>query len=162
YDATALFGATLISTNAVAATGGTVKNVDELVAAINANAALQNRVTATNDNGQLRLTNMSTGRLTITGVGSVVGQIGGSSGTASSAGNEVRQNLVKQFNDLRDQLDKTADDSSFNGVNLLRGDQLKITFNETGTSTLLIQAKDQNGNVRPISAANLNISFLLN
>src|SRR5262249_24070521 len=88
-DATALFGATLISTNGVAAPGGPVKNVDELAAAINANAALQNRVTATNDNGQLRLTNMSTGSLTITGVGSVSGKIDGSSGTASIAGNEV-------------------------------------------------------------------------
>jgi len=162
YDATALFGATLTSTNAVAGAGGAVKTVDELVAAINANTALQSRVTATNDNGQLRLTNMSTGTLTTTGVGSVSGKIDGTTGTGTINGNEVRQNLVKQFNDLRDQLDKTADDSSFNGVNLLRGDQLKITFNETGTSTLLIQAKDQNGNVRPISAANLNISFLVN
>ena len=58
----------------------------------------------------------------------------------------MRKNLVKQFNELRDQLDKLADDASFNGINLLRGDKLKMTFNETGTSTLDIQAKDINGN----------------
>ena len=39
-----------------------------------------------------------------------------------------------------DQLDKLADDASFNGINLLRGDKLKITFNETGTSSIDIQA----------------------
>src|SRR5262245_37290049 len=78
YDANALFGgafpATVVSVNAAAATGGTVKSVDELVAAINANVALQNRVTATNDNGQLRLTNMSTGTITATGVDTVTGK----------------------------------------------------------------------------------------
>jgi flagellin-like hook-associated protein FlgL len=73
----------------------------------------------------------------------------------------VRANLVKQFNELKDQLDKLADDASFNGINLLRGDKLKITFNETGTSTLVIQAKDINGNPTSISAANLGVSTLV-
>jgi flagellin-like hook-associated protein FlgL len=43
---------------------------------------------------------------------------------------------------LRDQLDKLADDASFNGINLLRGDKLTITFNETGTSAIDIQTDD--------------------
>ena len=60
-------------------------------------------------------------------------------------GNDIRKNLAKQFNELRDQLDKFADDASFNGINLLRGDKLKLTFNETGTSTIEIQAKDADG-----------------
>lgn len=52
--------------------------------------------------------------------------------TGSSA---VRSNLVQQFNDLRSQLDKIATDSGFNGINLLGGDKLSITFNEkTGNS----------------------------
>ncbi len=59
--------------------------------------------------------------------------------------NDVRRNLVTQFNDLRDQLDKFSDDASFNGINLLRGDKLKLTFNETGTSTIEIEAKDEVG-----------------
>jgi flagellin-like hook-associated protein FlgL len=73
----------------------------------------------------------------------------------------VRTNLVKQFNELKDQLDKLSDDASFNGINLLRGDKLKITFNENGTSTLSIQAKDINGNPTSISAANLGVSSLV-
>ena len=47
--------------------------------------------------------------------------------------------------ELRDQLDKLADDASFNGINLLRGDNLRITFNETGTSELDIRSKDAQG-----------------
>jgi len=46
---------------------------------------------------------------------------------------------VTQYNNILDQITTTAQDSSFNGVNLLNGDQLKLTFNEIGTSTLKIQ-----------------------
>ena len=49
--------------------------------------------------------------------------------------------MADQFNELRDQLDKIADDASFNGINLLRGDNLQITFNETGTSEINIQTE---------------------
>ena len=36
------------------------------------------------------------------------------------------------------QINTTSQDSSFNGINLLNGDDLKLTFNETGKSTLNI------------------------
>ena len=83
---------------------------------------------------------------------------GTSTGASEIGGNDVRKNLVKQFNDLRDQLDKFADDASFNGINLLRGDKLKLTFNETGTSTIDIQAKDADGEATSINNASLGIS----
>ena len=57
-------------------------------------------------------------------------------------------------------MDKLSDDASFNGINLLRGDKLKITFNESGSSSIDIQAKDANGNVRGINASNLSIDTL--
>jgi len=126
---------------------GTPKTVDTMVTQINNNAALKDFVRASNDNGKLRIENLSTSPLSITGVGPD-GEIDGTTGasnTTSVLGNDVRKNLVKQFNELRDQLDKFADDSSFNGINLLRGDKLKLTFNETGTSTIEIQAKDEGG-----------------
>jgi len=147
-------GGTLTKTNVTAQT------VDEIVSAISANTNLTGKVQASNDNGQFRLFNLSTLDLTITGINNV-GVVDGASGTASITGNDVRRHLVKQFNDLRNQLDKLADDSSFNGVNLLRGDKLKVTLNETGTSAIEIQAKDVNGNVRPINSVNLNIQYLL-
>jgi flagellin len=50
-----------------------------------------------------------------------------------------RANLVSQYNNILDQITTTAQDASYNGINLLNGDQLKLTFNETGTSTLKIQ-----------------------
>ena len=46
--------------------------------------------------------------------------------------------LVAQYNDIITQITTTAQDSSFNGINLLNGDNLKLTFNETGKSTLNI------------------------
>jgi flagellin len=79
--------------------------------------------------------------------------VNGGSGTSNTqmiAGNEVRKNLLSQFNDLRKQLDKLAADGSYNGINLVRADKLKITFNEFGTSSIEIQAKDTAGNVRGI------------
>jgi flagellin len=50
----------------------------------------------------------------------------------------IRSNLVTQYNNILAQITTTAQDASFNGVNLLNGDTLKLTFNETGKSTLSI------------------------
>ena len=50
----------------------------------------------------------------------------------------ARASLVNQFNNILSQITTTAQDSSFNGVNLLNGDSLKLVFNETGKSTLNI------------------------
>ena len=51
----------------------------------------------------------------------------------------TRGTLVAQYNVIIQQITKTAADASFNGVNLLNGDNLKLVFNETGKSTLSIQ-----------------------
>jgi flagellin len=50
----------------------------------------------------------------------------------------TRSSLVSQFNQVIQQITATAQDSSFNGVNLLNGDSLKLVFDETGKSTLSI------------------------
>jgi flagellin len=138
------------------------KTVDTLVSEINANTSLTDKVRASNDNGKLRLENLSTADLTVTGVNSTTGVADGGNGTGTIGGNDVRKNLVKQFNELRDQLNKLADDASFNGVNLLRGDKLKITFNETGSSTMEIQAKTAAGVATSINATNLGITSAVN
>jgi flagellin len=142
----------------VAATGGSVQTIDQLVDAIN--TALAGKVRASNNNGKLQIENDSTTDLTIAGVtGNAT--VDGSAGTTVIGGNLVRANLVGQFNELRDQLNKLAADSSFNGVNLLNGDLLKVTFNETGTSSVLIQAKDPAGNPFAFNAVNLGISSIV-
>ena len=48
----------------------------------------------------------------------------------------TRANLVVEYNQMIEQIKTAAQDSSFNGVNLLNGDALKLAFNETGKSTL--------------------------
>jgi flagellin len=50
----------------------------------------------------------------------------------------TRASLVAQYNNVLSQINTTAQDASFNGINLLNGDTLKLTFNETGRSTLSI------------------------
>jgi flagellin-like hook-associated protein FlgL len=146
-------------TNTVSASAvGTPETVDQLVNAINTNASLSGKVRASNNAGQLQITNISTSQLTVTGVGQLSGKIDGSTGTIAIAGNSVRANLVSQFNQLKDQLDKTAADASFNGINLLSGDVLKLFFNELGTSTLSIQSTNPNG----VNSTTLGISTATN
>ena len=50
----------------------------------------------------------------------------------------TRANLVSQYNQIISQITTTAQDASFNGINLLNGDLLKLVFNETGKSTSTI------------------------
>jgi hypothetical protein len=125
----------------------TAKTVDQLVTDINANVSLIGKVKASNDGGKLNIQNLSTLDLSVVGATSA-GVINGDVGAANTAtigGNTVRSNLITQFNDLRTQLDKLADDSSFNGVNLLRGDTLKIVFNENNSSSISIVSQNANG-----------------
>src|SRR6185295_1540850 len=58
---------------------------------------------------------------------------------ADPASQTIRANLVSQYNNIITQITTTAQDASFNGINLLNGDDLKLTFNETGKSTLNIK-----------------------
>jgi flagellin len=64
---------------------------------------------------------------------------------ADAASQTIRANLVSQYNGIVAQITTTAQDSSFNGINLLNGDNLKLTFNETGKSTLNIAGVTYDG-----------------
>jgi flagellin-like hook-associated protein FlgL len=132
------------TTTTSSAAAGNAESVDAIVSAINSNTSLAGNVKASNNAGQLQITNLSISALTVTGVGTS-GKVDGSTGTATVAGNTVRGNLVAQFNQLKDQLDKTAQDASFNGINLLNGDALKLFFNEQSTSSLTIQSTNTAG-----------------
>ncbi|NEU14854.1 hypothetical protein G3T14_22605 [Methylobacterium sp. BTF04] len=59
--------------------------------------------------------------------------------------NSTRTSLSKQFNEILNQITQQAKDSSYNGINLLyrasddaKENSLKVSFNETGTSSLSI------------------------
>ena len=50
----------------------------------------------------------------------------------------VRATLASQYDALLSQIDQLAGDSGINGVNLLNGNDLTITLNETGQSTVTV------------------------
>jgi flagellin len=143
---TAFNGGTASSITFGDGTNGTVKSLSDLNTALAAN-----NLSASID---------TTGKLTIsasndfasTTIGSTVsgGAIGGTLTTsltfttaqapvADAVAQTTRANLVSQYNNILTQIDTVAQDASFNGVNLLGGDKLKLVFNETGKSTLNIQ-----------------------
>ena len=58
--------------------------------------------------------------------------------TADPVSQATRSSLVSQYNQIITQISTTAQDASFNGINLLNGDTLKLVFDETGKSTSTI------------------------
>ena len=52
-----------------------------------------------------------------------------------------RKTSIKQFNDILSQIDQLAADASYKGVNLLKGDNLKVIFNEDRSSSIEIKGK---------------------
>ncbi len=87
------------------------------------------------------------------GVGAFDGKISGETAKEPKAGeiNESRKKLAAQFDSILEQIDKVANDSSYKGVNLLQGNDLKVVFNEDRTSDLIVEGKDA-------SSAGLKIS----
>src|SRR5882757_6456896 len=103
-------------------------------------------LTSTNDNASQILTTGTTAAantiaISGTNTATLVTPTGGAAGKplADAASQTIRANLVSQYNNVITQITTTAQDSSFNGINLLNGDDLKLTFNETGKSTLNIK-----------------------
>ena len=96
--------------------------------------------TAGND---LQLTPNSTSSVTIGGSPSAVTALGLSLGTTTPTATVVtasstRATLQSNYNALLTQIDQLAGDSSYNGINLLTGNNLTVNFNENGTSGLTI------------------------
>ncbi|HEY0329269.1 MAG TPA: DUF1522 domain-containing protein [Rhodopseudomonas sp.] len=139
-------GGTAVSVTLGDGTNGTVKTLAQLNSALSANnlgatvdASGKLTISAANDYASSTLGSTASG-----------GSIGGTLTTsttftiaaapvADAVAQTTRANLVTQYNNILDQITTTAQDASFNGVNLLNGDNLKLTFNETGKSTLNIQ-----------------------
>ena len=70
--------------------------------------------------------------------------------TSASANNAVaptsatRVTLQSNFNNILTQINQLAGDASYNGINLLNGDNLQVLFNENGTSSLTISGVNFN------------------
>jgi flagellin-like hook-associated protein FlgL len=84
----------------------------------------------------ISITSSAAGLTTALGIGGIVGTTLGT-GYATSP-DSTRTSLQNDFNNILAQIDTLNKDASYNGINLLNGDTLKVVFNEHGTSSLNI------------------------
>ena len=104
------------------------------VAFVAALAGLTNVAASRNGSDFVEITGLlATDAITITGGENGVGL---TDGTTPAPFSSERAALEAEFNNLRTQMDQLAKDASFNGNNLLDGDNLTVIFNEDSTSTL--------------------------
>jgi flagellin len=153
-------GGTAVNVSFGDGTGGTVKTLDQLNTALQANnltATLDStgnlKISANNDYASSTLGSVAAGGALGGTVTSALTWSTASAPVADASAQAVRSNLVTQYNNILAQITTTAQDASFNGVNLLAGDTLKLTFNETGKSTLGITGV--NFNAAGLGLANL-------
>jgi flagellin len=125
----------------------------DTLAKLSAALAAFNNITGSIDSTRhVNFAPTSSDNVTIGGTGSILAALGLTPGTTTPAATVVtpsvtRANLQGQYNALLLQIDQLAKDAQYNGVNLLYGDDLKVTFNENGTSSMSITAVkfDSNG-----------------
>jgi flagellin len=173
-NATALGGLTL----SIAATGGgTATNITFGTGAgqISTLNGLNSALAANNLQATL---DSSTGKINIVtsndAASSTIGTISGSAtnsgkafvgltaaaAVADPSSQAQRASLVAQYNNVLTQINTTSQDSSFNGINLLNGDTLKLVFNETGRSTLNITGVTFNDAGLSLSTLTAGTDFL--
>ena len=143
-----------VTIGAAFATGtgtATVNTLDQLNSVLASNGITATAsVSATNDTLTFTSTNDAASQVITktgtapTGVGlDISGTTTATVGTvnpavADAVSQSTRAGLVSQYNQIITQITTTAQDASFNGINLLNGDALKLVFNETGKSTSTI------------------------
>jgi flagellin-like hook-associated protein FlgL len=142
-----LTGNSLAAGNLVIATGGTTYTVSiasaaavsTIEAAINGTAGLgsSGAVTASDDGSGHLILSGNSPSTSFTASGAEQGAFGLSS-SAVTGTSATRTTLQGNYNSLLRQIDQLAGDASYNGVNLLAGNNLQVLFNENGTSSLNI------------------------
>ncbi len=148
-----LAGNSAAAGNLLIATGGTTYTVSIAASAalstieanINSTAGLGSTgaVTASDDgSGHLILTG-NTPNISFTASGADQTAFGLAS-TAVVGTSTTRTTLQGNYNALLTQIDQLAGDASYNGVNLLGGNNLQVLFNEEGTSSLNINGVNFN------------------
>ena len=68
---------------------------------------------------------------------------------------DARETSIKQYNEIIDQINQLANDASYKGVNLLKGDDLKVIFNEDRSSYIEVKGTD-------LTAAGLGLKEITN
>ena len=67
---------------------------------------------------------------------------------------QIADSLIDQYNKAFEQYDKLINDSSYQGVNLLKNEKLDVVFNETRNNKLTVQGKDMSSTALGLSKAN--------
>src|SRR3982075_2030325 len=149
---------------AITVTIGASESLDQLNTALSAgnlSASLDSSnklvITTTNDAASSTI-----GAVTWTSTGTATFGATGSAPVADANSQAIRTSLVNQYNNIITQITTTSQDSSFNGINLLNGDNLKLTFNETGKSTLNVSGVTFNAAGLGLAALTAGTDFLDN
>ena len=142
---TSFKGGTAVNITFGDGTNGTVKTLAQLNTALAANnetATLDSLgnlvISAGNDFASATLGSVASGGVLGGTVTTALTFTTPNAPVADPVSQSTRANLVTQYNNVIAQITTTSQDASFNGVNLLAGDTLKLVFNETGKSTLSI------------------------
>jgi flagellin len=131
-----------------------------LTASLASNGSVTFTSTANNASQTLTLgTTAAANTVALSGTGTFA-LVGTGTPTADPASQAIRSSLVSQYNNIITQITTTAQDSSFNGINLLNGDNLNLTFNETGKSTLNITGVTYNAAGLGLASLTAGTDFL--
>ena len=125
---------------------GQISTATQLSTALNAITDVTGSINGSND---LNFAPQSSAPVTLGGTSSVITGLGLAAGTTTPTSsvvtdNSTRTSLQDQYNAILTQIDQLAGDASYNGVNLINGDNLKVVFNESDTSSLTIQGTTLN------------------
>ena len=115
-------------------------------------------ITGKNSSDKFTLTNGASGTVSELGTNLVSGQ---AVAPVLGQANPARAAYIAQYNGLLDQIDQLTADAGYNGNNLLAGtgSQLKVLFNEAGTSSLTISGKDTTASGLGLSKLTLGTEF---
>ncbi len=89
----------------------------------------------------------------IDGITKLIEQAKGLAASARAATTADRASLATQFDSLRSQIDDLASDAGYKGTNFLGSDDLTVSFNEDGSSSLTVSGFDASTTGLSISAA---------
>lgn len=145
----------------------TAKTIDEIATAVKADNA--DYTVGLTDDGKINVTDASGGAVNVAVVGAALATASGISATpaamtggktAAADKTEKLADFVTQYNDLRDQIDQIAADSSFNGVNLLDSQNLTVNFNASGSSSLALKGVDMTSGGSKLNIASVDATTL--
>ncbi|MCJ2085470.1 flagellar protein [Methylobacterium sp. E-005] len=135
---------TISALNASVGAGSFTKSTDGTKIVMNAQSDVEFKTST--DQTALGFAGNSTAGTTYGTSGTTVASVAQSS-DLSVSGVSARATLAQQYNSLLTQIDQLAQDSSFNGTNLIAGkgsnNNLTINFNPKGNSNLTVSATDE-------------------